>query len=272
MILLLIVPGLVGRSAVASISSAWRLTQPHVSVQGNWAAGRWVQAIVPPDAQLVNMGGSSPEVFYFSNRNGLGRPESGMDSLVAEGREYAIYFNPYYGGFLQVPDAHRRWRVLGGGEWFLLYDLQQARDAPPETVFSPVPQWQNEISLLGYDMNPDHLVDNRLYLVLHWQADEVPSGRYTGLVHAWNSEGNFCGQDDHQVLNAWYPTTQWQAGELVLDPFQIDVSACPDETTFRLSAGLYHAENGERLVMTSATNEDQLHWFEASLAEPSRSP
>ncbi len=101
--------------------------------------------------------------------------------------------------------------------------------------------------------------------MLHWRVDTAPTGRYIGFVHARHPDGRFCGQDDHQLLNAWYPTEQWKRGEIVLDAFEIDVTPCAESNLLRLSAGLYRVDNGQRLDISGVPSEDQLNWFDIRL-------
>ena len=96
--------------------------------------------------------------------------------------------------------VHTQWRLLGGSEWFLAYERGPAVDWSPRDSFDPPPRWAGELALLGYDLQPAQLVNQQLYLVLHWRAEKPPLGSYVSFVHAWDTAGNFCGQDDHQPL------------------------------------------------------------------------
>ncbi|MBN1259388.1 MAG: glycosyltransferase family 39 protein [Anaerolineae bacterium] len=251
------------QASVYAGNTAAELFTPSESAWGFWEGGHWIQAATPPDAGLIVVGASPPEGLYFSHRHGLWYEDDALAAVPTADWPYALLLNPYYGDFPTLTDLPVHWRLIGGGQWFLAYDLQQQWPATPTHPLAEVPQWGGQISLLGYDFIPDQLVNGKLYLVLHWRAAAQPEAALVGFVHVWNSQGDFCGQDDHQPLRGRLATETWAPGQIVLDPFEVDVSECgPATEALRVSTGLYRAADITRIPLTSWPNADQLYWFE----------
>jgi hypothetical protein len=233
---------------------------------GFWEAGQWIQAATPEDAGLIVVGGAPPEGLYFSHRHGEWYAARKLAKVKTEDWSYALLLIPYYNEAIDLTEVPETWRLLSGNEWFIAYDAQGDLPSAPTRSFDAPPQWGEQISLLGYDVIPPHLVNGRLYLTLHWQADAVPAEPLVGFVHVWDGNGNFCGQDDHQPRHGRRPTQTWSAGQVMLEPYEIDISGCaPNLTGVRVSAGLYRAADTSRIPLTSSSSQDQLHWFDIDL-------
>ncbi|MBI3287431.1 MAG: glycosyltransferase family 39 protein [Chloroflexi bacterium] len=262
--------------AVQAGHSANEMFQPVDPKYGAWMAGQWAQAVVPVGEGLVAVGGAPPEGLYYSHRHGLYL--SDLDLALAqeaelrkEGWRYLVIFNPYWGLAhpTRVLATHTRWRLIGGGDWFLAYDISQGPSGTPQDVFSQPPQWGEQVTLLGYDLIPGRPVNSKLYPILYWRAEGEFNGRYVGFVHVWDSRGAFCGQDDHPPLNGLWSTDQWKPGAVVADPFEIDVSGCAGDAHLELRVGMYLAATGERLPLSSQPSVDQLYRFTVRLLDVS---
>ncbi len=57
---------------------------------------------------------------------------------------------------------------------------------------------------------------------------------------------------DAPPLGGDYPTRRWAAGEVIIDPHPLDLSALPPGE-YRLLTGLYNFTTGERLPAASPT-------------------
>lgn len=103
------------------------------------------------------------------------------------------------------------------------------------------------ITLLGYEANQRPLTGAaRLKLTLYWQADQPIPTDYTVFVQMLGPTGTVIGQHDAQPINNSWPTTNWQAGEVVADPHQIEFPTT-QPGDYRLIVGLYEASTGQRL-------------------------
>ena len=127
-------------------------------------------------------------------------------------------------------------------------------DAPPErsvnfTASSPsMPTayiFGQTIALRGYDVSVDV---NQIDLTLHWQALAQPPHAYTVFAHAFDADGQSIGQQDNMPLRNQLPTSCWQPGEVVIDPYTIAL-ADGARGPFTVEVGLYRLENGERVPL-----------------------
>jgi 4-amino-4-deoxy-L-arabinose transferase-like glycosyltransferase len=110
------------------------------------------------------------------------------------------------------------------------------------------------IRLVGYDLDRAQLRPGEaLALTLYWQAQGTISGRYKVFTHLlgdrYNAEsGNFLwGQQDNEPVRGERPTTTWQPGEVIADPYRIGLHPQAPPGVYRLEIGLYHPTTGERL-------------------------
>jgi 4-amino-4-deoxy-L-arabinose transferase-like glycosyltransferase len=120
---------------------------------------------------------------------------------------------------------------------------------PPKPTYPLPATFNDEIKLLGYDLEP--LGNNQFSLALIWQALDEPAGDYTVFVHALDLDGVCCPwQSDQMPQQGTYPTSQWLTDEVVVDRYTITL---PEDTApgqYPLEIGLFIPENGRRLVVT----------------------
>ncbi len=258
-------------TARQTAASAYQMFVPLETVVQTRLTGLWVQEVIPRGVPIIAVGGAPPEGLYFSHRHSLWFAQSTPppEDLVRQGWKYLVVFNPYWGR-IDIPwllEVHRKYRLIGGGPWFLAYDIAQEHPVVPQHTFDPPPQWADRVSLLGYDLTPGWPVNSRLHLVLYWRADREIERGYTAFLHVWDPQGQFCGQDNHPPLNGFASHETWEAGRVFADPFQVDISACQDASVLDLAVGFYAPETMERLPLTVRPHEHQLFWFRVHLSD-----
>jgi hypothetical protein len=147
-------------------------------------------------------------------------------------------------------------RLLGtNGETLLTADIGNLTVEETNRLFTPPkPRYplpatfNDEIKLLGYDLEP--LGDNQFSLALVWQALTEPSDDYTVFVHALALDGVCCPwQSDQMPQQGAYPTSQWLAGEVVVDRYTITLPENASAGFYPLEIGLFIPENGRRLLV-----------------------
>lgn len=115
----------------------------------------------------------------------------------------------------------------------------------------------DRVRLLGYDLS-DTAVDpgDMLRVTLYWQvlADEHPL--YAGFVHMVDGEGASLAQADHVAFGEWYPSEEWQAGELIADDYELLIPDDGAAGNYWLSVGLYDRETKHRLETTAEDGEE----------------
>jgi hypothetical protein len=110
------------------------------------------------------------------------------------------------------------------------------------------------LRLLGYDLRQ---ADDQVIMTLHWQALRRMDTAYKFFVHLVNPEtGELVAQVDVMPYNWTYPTTWWEAGEIVSDEIAISLAGVPPGT-YRLEIGVYPPDSGIRLPLTSGREPQQ---------------
>lgn len=129
----------------------------------------------------------------------------------------------------------------------------------PEQPLSETPehplncQVGEQITLIGYQLSEPTPNDTPLTVTLYWRADQPPVGNYTVFVHLL-SEGNDqeqpLAQHDSPPRYGRYPTSAWQAGDVIPDVHVLEVPALDAGIPLRLLVGMYSPDTMERLPVT----------------------
>jgi len=164
----------------------------------------------------------------------LVRPDessSAVDLLA----ELSAYFPD--GQVSQVADDLITFRVPAGAERIQL---------PPDTTISSSDDmalaFAGEIMLRGYSIEQD---SDQLSVSLVWQATGDMTLEYTAFVHVLDSNGQLVAQRDRPP--AGYPTSDWSAGEIIIDRYLVSLPADLPPGSYMLQTGFYYLPTGERV-------------------------
>ncbi len=121
----------------------------------------------------------------------------------------------------------------------------------PERSFAMPPMAQragatfdDALHLLGYDLEVEA---DAIHITLHWRALRRMEARYKFFVHLYDPESKaLAAQADVMSHNWTYPTTWWEAGEIVSDEIVLSLEGVP-EGRYQLGVGVYHSGTGVRL-------------------------
>jgi hypothetical protein len=129
-------------------------------------------------------------------------------------------------------------------------------DELPKTVSGQPTQFGNGISLLGYNAPTEREPGQPLCATLYWQVDAALMEEYTVFLHLAAPDGFIQAQRDTQPAFGFYPTSNWQPGEIVADMhcLQLPQGLVPDQ--YNLLTGLYNPQNGERLQLSSNSSRE----------------
>lgn len=106
----------------------------------------------------------------------------------------------------------------------------------------------DRIRLLSYDIEPQHFgAGDTIELTLFWQPTSWINRPYTVFAHLVTSEGELVAQQDNMPVRDTLPTTCWVPGEVVRDPYEIEVPEDAPRGDYRLETGLYLWPSGDRL-------------------------
>ena len=100
------------------------------------------------------------------------------------------------------------------------------------------------IELMGYDAAEK---PEGLEVTLHWRSLELLDADYTVFVHLLDGDGQVIAQDDAQPQSGAYPTSVWDAGEVIVDPHSLLLPLALPAGQYRLRVGMYRLETGQRL-------------------------
>jgi hypothetical protein len=104
-----------------------------------------------------------------------------------------------------------------------------------------------KVRLLGYNIESGLRPGDGIHLTLFWQALAEMDKDYTVFTHLTDQEGRIWGQKDNPPVDGFYPTTQWEKGEIVRDQYDLNISLDAPPGEYWIEVGMYLAETGERL-------------------------
>jgi hypothetical protein len=106
----------------------------------------------------------------------------------------------------------------------------------------------NQVDLIGYDLGTlEARPGETIALTLYWEARHDLGQDYTVFTHLIDYEDHVWAQKDSQPLGGNYPTSFWDAGDVVCDPYEIMLPPDVPAGHYELEVGLYLASTGERL-------------------------
>jgi len=140
------------------------------------------------------------------------------------------------------------------GEPVLIGPVEVPRRAPPpvEALDIEYPQEAilgDKVRLLGYNMESGFRPGDGIHLTLFWQCLEEMRQSYTVFIHLVDDQGTLWGQKDNPPVDGFYPTTKWQAGEIVRDQYDLLIPSDAPVGDYKIEVGMYLAETGERLLV-----------------------
>jgi 4-amino-4-deoxy-L-arabinose transferase-like glycosyltransferase len=105
-----------------------------------------------------------------------------------------------------------------------------------------------QVTLIGYKITPEIArPDAKVALALYWRAESKMNVDYTVFVHLIDGEGRSWEQSDSYPAAGDYPTTAWEAGEIVEDRHELVLPADIAPGVYRIEAGMYDLQTLQRL-------------------------
>ncbi|MHB0878038.1 MAG: glycosyltransferase family 39 protein [Anaerolineae bacterium] len=140
--------------------------------------------------------------------------------------------------------------TLGDSVQLLGYDLLQP---PAAQLEAEEPRLSQAMGQAGHSVR----------LALYWRAQAPVDADYSLFVHVYGPDMRLWAQHDGPPLGPDYPTGQWQAGETLVGRYTLDLPSEVPPGTYRLAAGLYSWQTGERLsaCRAAACDGDGIVWL-----------
>jgi hypothetical protein len=160
-------------------------------------------------------------------------------------------------GFYRYPSM-KRLPVVGDGDSVIITRIKIARlpSAGIKPAATPIiADLGGEIRLLGYALAPASPVPGEtVRLKLVWQALTRPTTDYTVFVHLLDEQDHIVAQADSMPQNGEYPTSLWDATEVVSDEHTLSIPPGLAPGRYRLAVGMYLLATGKRLATGTPEN------------------
>lgn len=105
-----------------------------------------------------------------------------------------------------------------------------------------------KVVLRGYDIEPLRAEPgDTVRVVLYWEAQKEMDEEYTVFVHLIDEQGRIWGQKDNQPEGGFFPTSYWDKGDLVRDPYEFSIDPGTPPGLYEIEVGMYVLATGERL-------------------------
>lgn len=125
--------------------------------------------------------------------------------------------------------------------------------------------------LVGYTIDTANAVPGGYVgLTLVWQGLESPSLDYHVFTHLYDGE-TMRGQWDGQPVCGSLPTSHWEPGQFVVDPYRIPINEHAQPGAVPLTVGMYNLRTMERLSVSTpdeATIGDTVHLTNVEIRSP----
>ncbi len=194
-------------------------TSEHLPTDYRWSAGQ-VQAFFDADYAVVYL--------HQWQRN---HPWQLMDYLAHETPEHTIQ--------------------LHGLDYVQIYKLGEPAPLTADPEFIPATAMLGKKILLeGYTVSAATFAPGETVSVaLSWHVLEAPQERLKVFLHLLDESGTLGAQHDAEPVSWFRPTDSWQAGEQIVDRYQLALPADLLPGKYTLQLGMYR-DSGERLAVS----------------------
>ena len=132
---------------------------------------------------------------------------------------------------------------------------------PPSTASLGIPnplqaRVGDQFAFLGFDVSQRVLNPGQsAHVSLYWQTMAKPDKDYLVSTYLVDEGGKVWSQSSRQALDGDYPTSLWQAGQVVRDRFNLVVDPEAPRAVYELRVGLYDEETQSYLPVVVSSEE-----------------
>jgi len=154
-----------------------------------------------------------------------------------------------------------------GGSYAVAYQVPAGSEMAVEPQNPLAVNLDDKVRLLGYDLEAESYKPGQVIgMTLYWQVLTPMEEDYTVFTHLLGSynpltNGSLWGGHDTRPGGGTYPTTVWEAGEIVIDEYRIPIQADAPPGEYQLEVGVYHLATMERLPVlddSGAVRDDRI--------------
>jgi 4-amino-4-deoxy-L-arabinose transferase-like glycosyltransferase len=110
--------------------------------------------------------------------------------------------------------------------------------------------WNGQIQLLGYTLSPEGPGGRNLTVTLFFQALQRMPTDSTFSLKVRDDQGRVWGQEDKWPGDNSYATSQWSAGEVIVEKFYPGLAACAPAGEYHVSVEAYDPKTMQTLPVT----------------------
>jgi 4-amino-4-deoxy-L-arabinose transferase-like glycosyltransferase len=129
----------------------------------------------------------------------------------------------------------------------------------------------SSIRLLGYNIDTRHAIPGGyVELTLFWQSMEVTAIDYHVFTHLHDGD-TMRGQLDGQPVCGVLPTSEWEPGQIIVDPYRIPIMPEAPTGTVPLAIGMYDFHTMQRLPVSAPDGTlvgDIVHLLDVEIQSP----
>jgi len=137
--------------------------------------------------------------------------------------------------------------------------VAKATSVPLEALEIPQPSQKNldhKLTLLGWGISRLRAgPGEKIHVSLWWQARGQPERDYALSVFLADEEGNRFGELRRQPLDGDYPTSRWEAGEIVRDRFDYPIPSETPPGKYPLLVRVFDMKTGEYLPLVGDSGD-----------------
>jgi hypothetical protein len=185
------------------------ITQPRPGFE---EANRQREAIVESEASLTLPVGMPPGDYFF--KPGF-RTDSG--EII---------------GYFELPEGTRPIRVTRAAAYPQTFQ-------PPRSFRLAI---NDDLALAGYDLEPEKTAPGaNMWVTLYWQALTDVSHDYVILLRLLDQDGQEASYWLGRPVRSGYPSTEWQSGQIIQDPWLLNLPAETKPGTYQLEVAVFDA-------------------------------
>lgn len=185
-------------------------------------------------------------LFCMTDRSNFSTLQSRVKASTGRDLEVVYSEHPYQ-YLVATTDAGPK----AGGDDAGAYLLQ----SPPSPKNPLRAEWAGKIRLLGYDTGKNEFRPGESFaLTLYFQVLEAPGKDYQIFLHG-DEDGNGRLRGDHQPAGGRYPTSRWQAGQIIKDVWMGEIPNGMGEGKLDLFVGFF--DNSQRLPIKEGPNDGE---------------
>jgi hypothetical protein len=240
---------------LALVLPVWSVVQHYARLDrsgDNQARATWQMILaepIPPNAILVsNDRDEMVPLWYLQYVEGSRRDLTGLFPLILANPDWSDVGRVVLSALQSdrpvlliksMPGLETRFQLAPAGS--LERVIGPAAQNPPQTPANL--DYAGAVRLTGYSLSPAQLHPGKeAELTLYWQPLQQLGADYTTFVHLLNAAGAVIGASDHRPGGVYYPTSLWQAGDILLDTHTFTLTTDLGRPPYTIEAGLYTSE------------------------------